>query len=57
MHGNLTVWKGTLSLPMNCVYVTSSASYHHDFQSREPGSRSAHSFVEPMYSMGASNHT
>ena len=37
----------------------SSASYHHDFQSRSSpaGAASAHSFVAPMYSIGASNQT
>ena len=55
--GNDTVWNGTLSLAMNCVYSTSSASYHQLRQSRPSGSRAAHSAVAPMYSIGASNHT
>ena len=54
--GNDTVWNGTLSLAMNCVYSTSSASYHQPRQSR-PSSSAAHSAVAPRYSIGASNHT
>src|SRR5262245_45612998 len=61
--GKLTVWKATLSLPMNCTYVTSFAPLsvrhqrsHFSLAWASPLG-SLHPTVAPIYSIGASNQT
>ena len=57
--GKLTVWKATLSLPMNCDVadvVRALVGAPPALASRRR-SASAHSWVAAMYSIGASNQT